>query len=111
MLFRSCHFTDLANLKLCQAMYPSLILIIVNKERSIVNTFGFSMPALGSNLNGEDHPNGAEHRSATMPHFAVANLPAGTMSTVDNERSLSTRHSAIPANDGPGSSINSRSVV
>ena len=69
------------------------------------------MPALGSNLNGEDHPNGTEHRSATMPHFAVASPPAGIMSTVDNERSLSTRHSAIPANDRPGGIIKSRSVV
>ena len=92
-------------------MYPLLILIIVNKKHSIVNTFGFSMPVHGSNLNGEGHPNSAEHRSVTMPRFVVANPPAGTVSTVDNERSLSTRHSAIPANGGPGSSIHSHSVV
>ena len=64
--------------KRCQAMYPSLILIIVNKEHSIVNTFGFSTPVPRSNLNGEGHANGAEHRSA----ITVSPNPPGT---VDSE--------------------------
>jgi len=71
-------------------MYPALILIIVNKEHSIVNTFGFST-GLGSNLNGEGHANHIEHHPATI---VFAN-PL-TESTVDNEWSLSPRHSTVP---------------
>jgi hypothetical protein len=68
-------------------MYPSLIFIIVNKERSIVNSFGFST-ALGRDLNGEGHTNSAEHHPATIGHLVFANPP-----TIDNEQSLSPRHS------------------
>jgi hypothetical protein len=80
-------------------MYPALILIIVNKERSIVNTFSFSM-ALGSNLNGEGHANSAEDHPAAIGHLVFANSP--TNSTADNEWSLSPRDSSFPG--WPGSS-------
>jgi hypothetical protein len=80
-------------------MYPSLILIIVNKERSIVNTFGFST-VLGDNVDGEGHANSAEHRPATIGHLVFANPPT-EKSTVDNERPLSSGHSTFPG--GPGS--------
>ena len=77
-------------------MYPSLILIIVNKERSMVDTFGLST-VLGtrSNLDGA---NGAEYRPATIGHLVFT----ATKNTVDSERSLSPRHSVVPV--GPGSS-------
>ena len=65
-------------------MLPALILIIVNKERSIVHTFGFSI-ALGSNLNGEGHANSAEYRPATIGHLVFANPP---MNAVDGEKSV-----------------------
>ena len=65
-------------------MHPALILIIVNKERSIVHTFGFST-ALGNNLNGEGHANSAEYRPATIGHLVFAN-PA--MNAVDGEKSV-----------------------
>ena len=65
-------------------MHPALILIIVNKERSIVHTFGFST-ALGNNLNGEGHANSAEYRPATIGHLAFANPPTNT---VDDEKSV-----------------------
>ena len=81
-------------------MYSSLILIIVNKERSIVNTFGFST-IHRHDFNGEGHANGAEHRPATIGQFVAANL--STVGTVDNEQSLSHRHSAFPG--GPGSIV------
>ena len=79
-------------------MYPALILIIVNKERSIVDTFGFST-VVGSNLNGEGYTNSAEYRPATIGHL-VFNTP--TKGTVDSEQSLSPRHSVVPGD--PGSS-------
>jgi hypothetical protein len=69
-------------------MYPALILIIVNKERSIVETFGFST-VLGGNLTHEGHAT-AEHRPATIGNLVFANPPT------DNEWSLSTRHSTVP---------------
>jgi len=68
-------------------MYPPLVLIIVNKECSIVDTFGFST----------GHANSAEHSSATIGQLVFA-----TKSTVDNEQSLFPRHSSFPG--GPGSS-------
>jgi hypothetical protein len=74
-------------------MFPSIIIIIVNKERSIVNTFGFST-VLGSNLNGEGHAYSAEHRPATIGHLVFADPPNN--STVDNERPLSPKHSTFP---------------
>jgi len=74
-------------------MCPALILIIVNKEHSIVNTFGFST-VLGSNLNGEGHTNSTEQHPATIGCLVFANPP--TKSTVDNEQSLSPRHSTVP---------------
>jgi hypothetical protein len=80
-------------------MYPSLILIIVNQERSIVNTFGFST-VVGGNVNGEGHANSTEHHPTAIGHLAFAN-PSTTKSTVDNEQSLSSGRSAFP---GPGSS-------
>jgi hypothetical protein len=79
-------------------MYPALVLIIVNTERSIVNTFGFDT-AGRSNLNGEGQANGnsAEHHPA-----AIGNLVFATKSTVDNEGSLPPRDSSFPG--GLGSS-------
>lgn len=65
-----------------QAMYPALILVIVNKERSIVDTFGFS----------------TEHRPATIGHLVFANPP--TKSIVDGEQSLSPRHPTVPVGLG-----------
>jgi hypothetical protein len=84
--------------KFFQAMYPALILIIVNRERSIVDTFGFST-VLGNN---EGHANSAEHRPATIGHLVFANPP--TKSTVDGEQSLSPRHSTVPVGLGSGDS-------
>jgi hypothetical protein len=80
-------------------MYPALILIIVNKERSIVNSFGFST-ALGGNLNGEGHDNrlGTENHPATIGHLVFANPPSKSTHAVDNDRPLSSRHSS----NGPG---------
>ncbi|KAF8223475.1 hypothetical protein L208DRAFT_1411759 [Tricholoma matsutake] len=63
-------------------MYPALILIIVNKECSIVNTFGFST-VLGSS---EGYTNSAEHHPAPIGHL-VFNPP--TQGTVDSEQFLS----------------------
>ena len=65
-------------------MHPALILVIVNKERSVVHTFGFST-ALGNNLNGEGHANSAEYRPATIGHLVLVNPP---MNTVDGEKSV-----------------------
>jgi hypothetical protein len=73
-------------------MYPALILIIVNKERSIVDTFGFST-VLGS---GEGYTNSAEHRPATIGHLVFS---PPTKGTVDSEHFLSP---IVPG--GPGSS-------
>ena len=82
-------------------MIPSLILIIVNKECSIVDTMTFGLSTvLRCNLNGEGDTNSMEHHPATIEHLQVAaNLP--TKSTLDNEQSLLPRPSALP---GPGSS-------
>lgn len=73
-------------------MYPALILIIVNKERSIVNIIG-SSTVLGNNFNGEGRANSVEHCPATIGHLVSANPP--TNSIVDGERSLSPRHSTV----------------
>lgn len=87
-------------------MYPSLILILVNKERSIVNSFGFST-ALGNDLDGKGHAD-AEHRPATIGHLVFANPPTGTgtksTGTVDNESSLTLQVSHPTVSDGPTSS-------
>jgi hypothetical protein len=80
-------------------MSPSLILIIVNKERSIVDSFGFNT-ALGNNLNGEGRANDAEYRPATIGHLDFANPP--TKSTVDGGQSPSPRHSTFPGSPGSG---------
>ncbi|KAF8232235.1 hypothetical protein L208DRAFT_1397642 [Tricholoma matsutake] len=75
------------------AMYPALILIIVNKKHSIIDTVGFNT-VLGSNLNGEGHATSAEHRPATIGHLVFANPP--TKNNVDNEQLHLTRHSNVP---------------
>ena len=72
-------------------MYPALILVIVNKERSIVNMFGFTGSTVVGNI--ESHPTSTEHHPATIGHLIFANPP--TKSTVDNEQSLSPTHSAF----------------
>ena len=74
-------------------MSPSLILIIVNKEHSIVNSFGFR-DVLFSNPNGESHANGAGHHPASIGHIIFAKHTKGT---IDNEQSPSPRHSTISA--------------
>ncbi|KAF8233304.1 hypothetical protein L208DRAFT_1395954 [Tricholoma matsutake] len=74
-------------------MYPALILIIVNKEHSIIDTVGFNT-VLGSNFNGEGHATSAEHRPATIGQLVFANPP--TKNNVDNEQLLLTRHSNVP---------------
>ena len=79
-------------------MYSSLILIIVNKERSIVNTFG-SSTVLGNNLNHEGLSNTAEYRSATIGHLVFANTPI--KSTVDEGHSLSSILSTDTVPGGP----------
>jgi hypothetical protein len=79
--------------KFFQAMYPALILIIVNKERSIVDTFGLST------VLGEGHANSAEHRPATIGHLFFANP---TKSAVDGE--VSPRHSTVAVGLGSGGS-------
>jgi len=67
------------------AMYPALILLIVNKERSIVNTFGFSTTRRSNSNTGiEGHTKSTEHRPATVGHLVFASLPTNN-STVDNE--------------------------
>ena len=68
-------------------MYPGLILIIVNKERSIVNTFGFST-VIGNKVDREGHADSAEYRPATAGNLVFANKST----IVDNEQSLSTGH-------------------
>ena len=80
--------------KFCQAMYPSLILLIINKERSIINTFGFST-VLETKLNGEGHAKSTEHHRATIGHLVFVN-PTTVM--VDNEELFSSlpRHSTVP---------------
>ena len=80
-------------------MYPALIVVIVNKERSFVHTFGSDIMA-SNNLNVEGHTKSTEHRPENIGHLVFASQPAN--STVDNERSLSVSHSAFPG--GPGSS-------
>ncbi|KAF8239185.1 hypothetical protein L208DRAFT_1386430 [Tricholoma matsutake] len=75
------------------AMYPALILIIVNKEHSIIETVGFNT-VLGSNFNGEGHATSAEHRPATIGHLVFANTP--TKNSIDNGQLLLTRHSNVP---------------
>ncbi|KAF8230508.1 hypothetical protein L208DRAFT_1400478 [Tricholoma matsutake] len=75
------------------AMYPALILIIVNKKHSIIDTVGFNT-VLGSNLNGEGHATSVEHRPATIGHLVFANPP--TKNSVDNGQLLLTRHSNVP---------------
>ena len=74
-------------------MYSSLILIIVNKERSIVDSFGFNT-VLRGNLNVEGNGNGSEHHPATIGHLDFANPPTKSTHAVDNERPLSSRHSS-----------------
>ncbi|KAF8240294.1 hypothetical protein L208DRAFT_811694 [Tricholoma matsutake] len=75
------------------AMYPALILIIVNKKHSIIETVGFNT-VLGSNLNGEGHATSAEHRPATIGHLVFANHP--TENNVDSEQLVLTRHPNVP---------------
>ena len=79
-------------------MFPSLILVIINKERSIVNTFGVST-VLGGNVNGEGHVSGAEYRPATIGNLVFANTPTADSTIVDKEQPVLPRHSAV----GPGS--------
>jgi hypothetical protein len=74
-------------------MYPALVLIIVNKECSIVDTFGFSM-AHRNNLNCEGHANSIEHRPATIGHLIFANA------STKSEQSLSPGHSSFPGDPG-----------
>ena len=70
----------------CQAMYPSLILIIVNEKSSIIDSFA-SNTVLGSDLS-------TKHHSAII---VFANPPTSTKGTVvDNEQSLWSRHSMVP---------------
>jgi len=78
------------------AMYPALILVIVNKQRSIVNTFGINT-TLGSNLNVEGHAKSTKHHPATTRDFVFASPSVN--STVDHEQSL---YSGFPG--GPRSS-------
>jgi hypothetical protein len=57
-------------------MNPALILIIVNKERSVVDSVDFST-ALGSTLNGAGHAiaNSVEHHPATIGHLVFQAKP------------------------------------
>lgn len=59
-------------------MYPTIIVILVNNQRSFVDTYGFSSPG------GEDIIVNAESRPATFGHlsFAVPGTTQGTVSTV-----------------------------
>ncbi|KAF8222551.1 hypothetical protein L208DRAFT_1413272 [Tricholoma matsutake] len=75
------------------AMYPALILIIVNKKHSIIETVSFNT-VLGSNLNGEGHATSAELQPATIGHLVFANPP--TKNNVDSEQLPLTRHSNVP---------------
>ena len=63
-------------------MYPALVLVIVNQQRSIVDTYGFST-VLRSNVNG--HPQDAEHHPATVGHLSFAAPAPSTGSVTDNE--------------------------
>jgi hypothetical protein len=91
--------------KFCQAMYPALILVIVNKDCSIVNTFGFS-----TDLNIEDRTISTEQRPPSIGHLVFAGLP--TKSIVDNEQSLSCspKHSTFPGRRGSSDSYLARAV-
>jgi hypothetical protein len=68
-------------------MYPALVIIIVNKQRSMVYTFGISTV----HGNGEGYANGTQHRPATIGNLVFADPPA--KSIVDNDKSLPPIHS------------------
>ena len=85
-------------------MYPSLIFIIINKEHSIVDSFGFSTVP-GENLNGEGHDNGTGHHPATIEHLVFDSPSTKSIQAVDNERSLLPRHSSDPGGPGVGSGM------
>lgn len=72
-------------------MYPALILVIVNKEHSIVNTFGFNT-ALGNNLNIDGDPKNTDH-PATIGCLVFASPLANR--SVDNEQSLSASFTLV----------------
>ena len=87
-------------------MYPSFILLIVNKERSIVNTFGLHTVS-GANLNGEGHAKSTEHHPVTIGHLVFVD-PTTLMVDDDHSKQLlsrSPRHFTAPG--GLGSSDSS----
>ena len=62
-------------------MYPALILVIVNQQRSFVDTYSLKT-VTRNNLNGTVQD--AEHRPATVGHLSFAS-PAPLTESIDNE--------------------------
>jgi len=56
------------------AMYPALIVVIVNQHRSIVDTYSFSTTVRNNIAGG--HANDVEDRPATAGHLAFASPPS-----------------------------------
>ena len=63
-------------------MFPALVVLIVNKQRSIVDTFNLSVSVGGTDV--ERQPQITEHRPATVDHLSFAVGPP-TCSTTDIE--------------------------
>jgi hypothetical protein len=66
-------------------MYPALVIVIINKHRSIVDTFSFN--ANNMNNDGSSTYQPAEYRPATIGNlaFVVPTTTSGMESSVDIE--------------------------